>query len=75
MANRRDKLQLQMIGRSIFPGQTGDFIRIYQQALLDNQTYNNNNYGYLVVDLMPESDSAFQLRTGILSGCDWSTSP
>lgn len=59
--NSRDELQIQTLGRQIFPGQVKFFMDAYKKATAEK-------YGYLLVDLSPHSDSKYKLRTNILPG-------
>lgn len=59
--NNRDELQIQTLGRQIFPGQTKFFIDAYRKAT-------SEKYRYLLVDLSPHSDPQYKLRTNILPG-------
>ena len=55
---KRDELQVQILGRQIFPGQKGYFMSAYQDAT-------KQPYGYLVYDLHLATDSRFQLRSRV----------
>lgn len=57
--NGRDELQIQTLGRQIFPGQVKFFMDAYKKATAEK-------YGYLLVDLSPHSDPKYKLRTNIL---------
>jgi hypothetical protein len=57
--NRRDELQIQTLGRQIFPRQLNYFMDSYKKAT-------ELQYGYLLVDLSPHSDQTFKLRSRIL---------
>jgi len=57
----RDELQIQNLGRQIFPGQVKYFMDSYRKATAEQ-------YGYLVIDLSPQSDPQYKLRTNILPG-------
>lgn len=61
--NRRDMLQIQTLGKQIFPGRTKFFMDAYQKSI-------SKSYGYLVVDINPHSDKSYQLRTDILPDQD-----
>lgn len=63
MASKRDSLQIQTLGRQIFPGKTKYFMDSYQKAT-------SKPYGYLLVDINPRTDIKFQLRTNIFPGED-----
>lgn len=55
---KRDKLQVQTLGKQIFPGETKYFMSSYRDATIEP-------FGYLLCDLHPRSDKEFQLRTHI----------
>lgn len=57
--NRRDELQIQTLGRQIFPRQLNFFMDAYRKAT-------EKPYGYLLVDISPHSDPKYKLRTQIL---------
>lgn len=57
--NARDELQIQNLGRQIFPSKVKYFTDAYRKATA-------KKYGYLLVDLSPHSDSRYKLRTNIL---------
>ncbi|MES9881406.1 MAG: hypothetical protein ABW185_11050 [Sedimenticola sp.] len=59
--NHRDQLQVQTLGRQMFPGQTKYFMDAYRKAT-------EKKYKYLLVDLSPHSDPEYKLRTDILPG-------
>lgn len=59
--NNRDELQIQTLGRQIFPGQIKYFMDAYKKATAEK-------YRYLLVDLSPHSDSLYKLRTNVLPG-------
>ena len=59
--NKRDVLQIQTLGKQIFPGQSSFFVDAYQDAV-------SEPYGYLVCDLHPTTDKRFQIRTHIFPG-------
>lgn len=59
--SNRDQLQIQTLGRQIFPGQVKYFMDAYKKATAEK-------YGYILVDLSPHSISAYKLRTNILPG-------
>ena len=63
MASKRDSLQIQQLGRQMFPGQTKYFMDAYQKAT-------SKPYGYLLVDINPHTDKSYQLRSNILPGQD-----
>ena len=59
--NRRDELQIQTLGRQIFPRQLYYFMEAYRKAT-------EKRYGYLLVDLSSHSDSTYKLSTNIIPG-------
>ena len=61
MANKRDTMQINTLGRQVFPGQLKFFIRSYELAT-------QKNVSYLLLDLCPRSEKYYQLRTNILPG-------
>lgn len=61
--NNRDMLQVQTLGKQIFPGKTKFFMDSYQKAT-------SKPYGYLLVDIHPHTDKSYQLRSNILPGQD-----
>lgn len=58
---KRDRLQVQTLGKQILPGEVKHFMEAYQDAT-------SESYGYLVCDLHPGTDKEFQLRTHIFPG-------
>ena len=56
--NRRDLNQIQVLARQIMPGRSEFFVDSYKKAVAVP-------FSYLVVDIYPNSDSRFQLRTRI----------
>ena len=59
--NRRDGLQIKMIGRQMFPGRIGYFLESYEKAT-------SSPYSYLFVDLSPHGNTDYQLRSNIFPG-------
>lgn len=55
---KRDRLQVQTLGKQIFPGQVPYFMDAYRDATAEN-------YGYILCDLHPGTDKTFQLRSRI----------
>lgn len=53
---KRDKLQVQTLGKQIFPGDSTYFMDAYRDAT-------SEPYGYLLCDLHPGTNKEFQLRT------------
>jgi len=56
--NRRDLNQIQVLARQIMPGRVDFFVDSYKKAVAIP-------YAYLVVDIYPNSDPRFELRTRI----------
>jgi hypothetical protein len=56
--NRRDLNQIQVLGRQIMPGRSAFFMDSYKKAVREP-------YSYLVVDIYPNSNQRFELRTRI----------
>ena len=56
--NKRDKLQMNVLARQMYPGQTKYFMDSFEDST-------SQPHGYLVCDLHPTSDKRFQLRTKI----------
>lgn len=54
--NYRDQLQIQTLGRQIFPGQSKYFQDAYLRAT-------NEQYRPLIIDLSPHTDKTYQLTT------------
>ena len=59
--NQKDELQVQFFGKQIFPKRLDYFMDSYTHATTPP-------FGYLVVDLHPQSDKKYKLRTCILEG-------
>ena len=59
--NPRDKSQVMHLAKQMFPTKTKAFQEIYNDATFPA-------YGYLFVDLRPETDERLRLRTGIFPG-------
>jgi hypothetical protein len=59
--NPRDKLQLSVLARQMYPRNTKFVCEAYDDAT-------SRAYGYLLFDLKQETDSRLRIRTGILSG-------
>ena len=57
--NRRDLVQVQVLARQLY-GETKFFMDAYKRAVLDR------DYGYLLVDLTPQTLEEFRLRTNIV---------
>jgi hypothetical protein len=58
--NPRDKQQIGVLGRQMFPGNTKFFIEAYQDAT-------ERPYSYLLIDYKPQTPERFRLRTDLLS--------
>lgn len=63
-ANRRDKVQVQVFGRQILPGQTAFFMDVYNDIMFGNRCVSGRS-PYMVVDVHPFSDDTYQLRTHV----------
>ena len=59
--SKRENSQISYLGRQIFPGKSKFFMDAFQKAT-------SRPYGYLLLDLNPHTDIAYQLRTDILPG-------
>ena len=57
--NPRDKLQIMTLGKQMYPGRTEQFIQKYETAV-------KQPYGYLFVDLKPNTPEECRLRTNVL---------
>lgn len=57
----RDRLQIQTFGKQQFPRKENYFMDAFEKAT-------SKPYGYLLIDLNPHSNKAYQLRTDILPG-------
>jgi hypothetical protein len=58
MKNPRDKLQIQCLGKQIFPGKLKYFLEAYNDAT-------KQSYGYLLVDLTQDTPDNLRVRTRI----------
>lgn len=58
--NPRDKLQLNILARQMFPSQKGLFLESFEDATRDA-------HGYLIIDFTPTCPEHFRLRTGVLA--------
>ena len=56
--NLRDKLQASVLGRQMYPSKGGAFIEALEDAT-------KAPFGYLVIDLLPETQEEYRLRTNI----------
>lgn len=57
--NPRDKLQMNILGRQIFPSQKTFFLESFEDATRDR-------YGYLILDLTPSCPERYRVRSGLL---------
>jgi len=57
--NKRDSLQVDTLGRRIMKDKVKYFSAVYTHAV-------SKPYGYLFIDMHPQTDEAYQLRTAIL---------
>ncbi|KAK3741878.1 hypothetical protein QZH41_013361 [Actinostola sp. cb2023] len=57
--NPRDKLQITTLGKQMYPGKTDQFLHKYEAAV-------ERLYGYLFVDLKPNTPEECRLRTNVL---------
>ena len=61
LMRNRDMNQIETLGRQLYgKGKGNEFVKMYKKAL------SINNYGYLIVDLAPNTLEELQLRTNIL---------
>lgn len=54
--NRRDISQIMHLGRQLYPGDSGFFKEIYNDAI-------SKPYGHLILDLMPKANNQFRIRS------------
>ena len=59
--NPRDKSQIQSIARQMFPNRVSLFVDVFNDAT-------NQPYGYLIIDLRPDTPEDYRLRTHIFPG-------
>lgn len=59
--NPRDKSQIMHLARQMFPGKSKAFREIFEDAT-------SQPYGYLFLDLRPETEERLRMRTGIFPG-------
>lgn len=57
--NKRDTLQVETLGRRIMKDKLKYFLGVYKHSV-------SRPYGYLLIDMHPRTDEAYQLRTNIL---------
>jgi hypothetical protein len=58
MRNPSDKLQASMLAKQLYPGQQASFLGAYKEAC-------SKPYGYLVIDVAPDTQEELRLRTNI----------
>ena len=56
MKNLRDVSQVGILARQLYPGKVKGFMKAYEDAL-------TTKFGYLVVDMSPQGDDRYRLRT------------
>ena len=59
--NPRDKMQVLTLAKQVYPGGTQTFMRKYEEAV-------HRPYGYLLVDLKPNTPDRCRLKTNVLPG-------
>ncbi|GFV26093.1 uncharacterized protein TNCV_4887241 [Trichonephila clavipes] len=59
--NRRDQSQITHLGRQLYPRKVKFFQECYADAT-------SKPYGYLIIDLKPETDESLRVRTGMFPG-------
>ena len=57
--NPRDRLQIKILGKQMFPGETGYFSESYNDAVTSKK------FGYLTIDMTQETDDENRVQTGI----------
>ena len=57
--NPRDEMQVQILGRQLYPRSSDFFMSAYKKATA-------RDYGYLLIDIHPRSNPLYALRTNIL---------
>jgi septin family protein len=55
--NRRDQSQIMHVGRQLYPGNSKFFNEVFDDAV------KVQSHGYLIIDLMPQSNESIRLRT------------
>lgn len=63
MKNVRDVSQIVTLGRHLYPGRWKILMKSFSDAT-------SRDYGYLIVDLAPNSDDTYRLRTHVFPGED-----
>ena len=61
MKNLRDASQVGILGRQLYPGMNGGFIKAYEDAL---------THGYFLIDISPHANDTYRLRTRVFPGED-----
>ena len=61
--NVRDQLQVRCLGKQMYPGNSQSFVEAYRDCT-------SRKFGYLFIDLSPQSDPTYRLRTNIFMGED-----
>jgi hypothetical protein len=56
--NPRDASQVSVLARQMYPGKSKFVVEAYKDAT-------KNPFGYLLIDLRPETDESYRLRTNI----------
>lgn len=59
--NRRDQSQITHLGRQLYPSK----LKFFQESFADATS---KPYGYLLIDLKPETDESLRVRTGMFPG-------
>jgi hypothetical protein len=61
--NPRDANQVSVLARQMYPGMSNFVVETYKDAT-------KNPYGYLLIDLQPETDESYRIRTNIFPDDD-----
>ena len=61
MRNAADKSQVMNLARQLYPGNTKHLLEAYKDST-------SEKWGYLLVDMSPETDEKLRLRTNIFPG-------
>ncbi|GFU01726.1 uncharacterized protein TNCV_1522461 [Trichonephila clavipes] len=61
LLNRRDQSQITHLGRQLYPRK----VKFFQECYVDATS---KPYGYLLIDLKPETDESLRVRTGMFPG-------
>ena len=59
--NPRDASQISVLGKQMYPNKSKNLAEAFQDAT-------SSTYGYLLIDIRPELENKFRLRTGIFPG-------